>query len=452
MNLRTGLEAFEEMGAADRVGRRHRRRRGQRHVAAGAGRRVGQAGPPPLAGRRGQRARRRRGGRRRASGCSTPSTWRPGFSEVGAAFEPDAERARALRRAATRCSSTPTAAGAPLRCALSRGGHLALVRERRRRPGRRAARRRARRRASGDPAHDPPLPSRWPTPSAGSPASAPITAEHLDLAPRLRVIARFGTGVDAVDLRAAAERGVVVARTPGANAESVADHAVALMLAALRDLVAGDAAARAGEWRAPAAGASSARSPSASSGSARSAAASPAGWATASAPACWPTTRSRSTERQPSDLEELAREADVISLHLPGGDDRWSTQRFSRGSSPARCWSTPPAAALLDEDAVARALHDGTLAAAAVDVLATEPAPRARCCRPRTSPSPRTSPPRPPRRSTAWAPRRPPRSLRVLRGDRALNPVEAPLMRRPRTAARRPASSPCIRAPRSRTA
>jgi D-3-phosphoglycerate dehydrogenase len=107
----------------------------------------------------------------------------------------------------------------------------------------------------GDPAHDPAqLGGPLERAVAWIAGAAPIGADLLDLAPRLRVLARFGTGVDAVDVAAAAARDVVVTRTPGANADSVADHAVTLMLAALRHLVAADRAVRAGSWRAPARG------------------------------------------------------------------------------------------------------------------------------------------------------------------------------------------------------
>ena len=78
--------------------------------------------------------------------------------------------------------------------------------------------------------------------------TGPVTAAHLDAAPHLRLVARYGVGVEAVDLAAAAERDVLVTNTPGANTGAVADHAVALMLAALRDVPTGDRGVRAGRW------------------------------------------------------------------------------------------------------------------------------------------------------------------------------------------------------------
>jgi len=66
--------------------------------------------------------------------------------------------------------------------------------------------------------------------SAWIAGTGPVTAAHLDAAPRLRLVARYGVGVDAVDLAAAAERRVMVTNTPGANTDAVADHTIALML------------------------------------------------------------------------------------------------------------------------------------------------------------------------------------------------------------------------------
>lgn len=75
-----------------------------------------------------------------------------------------------------------------------------------------------------------------------------VTRQHLDAAPHLRVIARYGVGVESVDIAAAAERGIVVTNTPGANSDAVADHAVGLMLAILRSTTAGDRRVRANDW------------------------------------------------------------------------------------------------------------------------------------------------------------------------------------------------------------
>ena len=67
-------------------------------------------------------------------------------------------------------------------------------------------------------------------------------------APRLRVIARHGTGTDAVDLDAARSAGVVVTNTPGANSVAVAELALGLMFALARRIPEGDRRVRAGEY------------------------------------------------------------------------------------------------------------------------------------------------------------------------------------------------------------
>jgi D-3-phosphoglycerate dehydrogenase / 2-oxoglutarate reductase len=76
----------------------------------------------------------------------------------------------------------------------------------------------------------------------------PITAGHLAAAPKLRVIVRYGIGVDSVDLEAAKARRVYVANVPDYGAEDVSDHALALYLAVQRRIVTRDRALRAGAW------------------------------------------------------------------------------------------------------------------------------------------------------------------------------------------------------------
>jgi D-3-phosphoglycerate dehydrogenase len=75
-----------------------------------------------------------------------------------------------------------------------------------------------------------------------------VDAALIAAAPRLRAIARAGTGVDNVDVPAATARGIVVMNAPGANSVSVAEHAVALMLALSRAIPAADAAMKRNVW------------------------------------------------------------------------------------------------------------------------------------------------------------------------------------------------------------
>ncbi len=75
-----------------------------------------------------------------------------------------------------------------------------------------------------------------------------IDRTALEAADQLKVIARYGVGVDRVDLDAAAEMGIVVTNTPGANAASVAELTVGLMLSLTRSIPNANAAVKAGEW------------------------------------------------------------------------------------------------------------------------------------------------------------------------------------------------------------
>src|SRR5436190_942504 len=75
-----------------------------------------------------------------------------------------------------------------------------------------------------------------------------VTAAIMAAAPNLRVIARAGTGVDNVDVRAATERGIVVMNAPGANSISVAELAIGLMLSLARQIPAADGSMKRGVW------------------------------------------------------------------------------------------------------------------------------------------------------------------------------------------------------------
>ena len=75
-----------------------------------------------------------------------------------------------------------------------------------------------------------------------------VGAAAMDAAPSLKVISKHGSGTDTIDKQAAAARGVEVVAAVGANAAAVAEHALALLLACAKSVVALDARMHAGHW------------------------------------------------------------------------------------------------------------------------------------------------------------------------------------------------------------
>ena len=75
-----------------------------------------------------------------------------------------------------------------------------------------------------------------------------VDADLIAKAPRLKVIARAGTGIDNVDLDAATVGGILVVNAPGANSISVAEHAFALLLTSARSIAHADSQMKAGRW------------------------------------------------------------------------------------------------------------------------------------------------------------------------------------------------------------
>lgn len=71
------------------------------------------------------------------------------------------------------------------------------------------------------------------------------------LAPKLKGMARFGVGVDNIDLNAAKEHGIIVCNSPGINSSAVAEQAVALLLSLIRNIPEMNSAVRKGEWPRP---------------------------------------------------------------------------------------------------------------------------------------------------------------------------------------------------------
>lgn len=76
-----------------------------------------------------------------------------------------------------------------------------------------------------------------------------VDAEVLAAAPKLKIVARAGVGLDNVDVEAATARGVLVVNAPTSNIHSAAEHAIALLLAAARQITVADASLHAHEWK-----------------------------------------------------------------------------------------------------------------------------------------------------------------------------------------------------------
>jgi len=76
-----------------------------------------------------------------------------------------------------------------------------------------------------------------------------ITRKVMEASEKLRVVSKYGVGVDNIDVKAATEMGIIVTRTPGANANAVAEFAVAMILAATRKIPLAMAHLKAGGWR-----------------------------------------------------------------------------------------------------------------------------------------------------------------------------------------------------------
>ncbi len=81
--------------------------------------------------------------------------------------------------------------------------------------------------------------------------AGPITAEVMGRMPKCKIIARYGIGVDTIDLDAATAAGIIVTNNPSYCIEEVAEHTMALMLAAARKVAFYDRLVRSGRWEVP---------------------------------------------------------------------------------------------------------------------------------------------------------------------------------------------------------
>lgn len=209
-----------------------------------------------------------------------------------------------------------------------------------------------------------------------------IDGSVMDRAPQLRVISKHGVGVDNIDLAAAAERGIPVLVATGANAVSVAEHAIALMLATVKRILPLDTGLRAGRWEKPGfaghelAGATlglmgMGAIAQATGRMARGLGLNIAGYDPFAPDAAFD---AQSATRCAS-FEELLERSNVLSLHCPLNDQtRQILNADAIARMPAGSYVVNTArGGLIDEAALLEAVQSGHLAGAGLDTFAVEP-------------------------------------------------------------------------------
>lgn len=208
-----------------------------------------------------------------------------------------------------------------------------------------------------------------------------VTADLLGACPDLQVVARAGVGLDNIDIKAADELGVVVVAPLGANAVSVAEHALTLALALSRRLVPTDRSTRGGQWdRTPGRELAGRRWGLLGAGATGRACARLARALGMTLVAYDPYLSADHPELAELDirlmsLEEVARSADVVSCHLPATPETINLlgRRFFSAMRPDALLVNVGRGEVLDEDALADALAAGELAGAGLDVRSLEP-------------------------------------------------------------------------------
>ena len=202
-----------------------------------------------------------------------------------------------------------------------------------------------------------------------------VTAEVIASAPKLKIIARAGVGLDNIDVKAADKAGVVVVAGLGANAVSVAELTLGLALALKRDIVNQDCQTKEGKWL---------RTPGNEiSGS------------------TWGLLGCGATGRATAKLlsgfgckilgfdpffkgneqitmvshEELLESSDIISVHMPSTPETNGSinKEFFKAMKESAILINAGRGELINEADLVNALKDGLIAGAALDVRATEP-------------------------------------------------------------------------------
>jgi D-3-phosphoglycerate dehydrogenase len=205
----------------------------------------------------------------------------------------------------------------------------------------------------------------------------------LSFGPKLSVVARAGVGVDAIDVAAATDAGIVVLNTPGANTLAATEQTFALMLSLARHTPSAVASIRAGRWeRKPFIGTELAGKTLGIVGLGRiggavAIRASAFGMKLLAADPYISRARAEAFAVELVPIDELLARADIVTLHVPLGRQTVGLIDAARLASmqPHALLVNCSRGGVIDEAALFEALEAGQIAGAAIDVVAQEPPP-----------------------------------------------------------------------------
>ena len=213
---------------------------------------------------------------------------------------------------------------------------------------------------------------------------SPVTEAMIASAPRLRLIHKWGIGVDKIDLAAADRHGVYVAITAGANASVIGEHTVMLMLSVLRQVAVADRTIRQGKWSTAELRPNSRRMAAETVGIsgfgnigravARLLQAFQVGIVYADPRAIVGSTDPNTGARCMT-LQQLLGCSDIVTLHCPGGPgNRYVLNRGTIAAmKPGSVVINAARGESIDEEALVDALISGHLLGAGLDTFETEP-------------------------------------------------------------------------------
>lgn len=208
-----------------------------------------------------------------------------------------------------------------------------------------------------------------------------VTREMLARAPRLKAVGRAGVGVDNIDIPAATAKGVAVFNAPGGNTIAAAELTMALLISVARKIPAAEASVRRGEWNRAAFKGVELRGKTLGLigagriGSEVATRCQAFGMEVVAYDPYLSPTRADELNVELTDLDEVVERGDFISMHVPLTDETRGIcgERALAAMKPSAFVVNASRGGVVDEVALAKALRNGDIAGAALDVYEDEP-------------------------------------------------------------------------------